>query len=56
MMDATRQMQMAIVRVDIAIVAAWHVLRIAVPVAVALGIVAWTYRRLRQGRRLPWQR
>lgn len=46
MMDATRQMQMAIVRVDMAIVAAWHVVRIIVPVAIALGLVIWACCRL----------
>lgn len=40
-MDTTRQIQVAIVRADMAIVAAWHVIRIVVPVAIALGLVIW---------------
>jgi len=47
-MDTTRQIQVAIVRADMAIVAAWHVIRIAVPVAIALGLVAWACCRLRR--------
>lgn len=46
-MDTTRQIQVAIVRTDMAIVAAWHVIRIAVPVAIALGLVIWACCRLR---------
>ena len=40
-MMETRSVQMAVVRADMTIVAAWHVIRIAVPVAIALGLVIW---------------
>ena len=49
-MDATRLIQAAVVRADIAIVAAWHVLRIALPVLVAVAIFITALRRLRPGR------
>lgn len=44
-MDA-RQIQMAIVRVDMAIVAVWRVARIAIPVAIALGLTSLMYYHL----------
>lgn len=38
MMDVTRRIQAAVVRADMSIIAAWHILRIALPV-VALAIL-----------------
>lgn len=37
----TRQIQMAIVRVDMAIVAVWRVARIVIPVVIAFCLIAW---------------
>jgi len=45
-----KQIQIAVVRVDMALVAAWHILKFALPVA-AVGIIAAAWlRRLRRGR------
>ena len=41
-----RHIQAAVVRADMAILAAGHVIRIAVPVAIALGLVIWACCRL----------
>ena len=49
-MDATRLIQAAVVRLDIAIVAAWRILRIALPVMLAAAVFITVLRRLRPGR------
>lgn len=46
----TKAVQMAVVRADMAIVAARHVVRVAVPVVIVLGFVAWACCMLRRGR------
>lgn len=49
-MSADTLIQSVIVRVDMALVAAWHILKIVLPVA-AVGIIAAAWlRRLRRGR------
>lgn len=49
-MSAETLIQSVIVRVDMALVAAWHILKFALPVA-AVGIIAAAWlRRLRRGR------
>lgn len=45
-----KQIQIAVVRVDMALVAAWHILRIALPVMMVVIIAAACLRRLRRGR------
>lgn len=50
-MSTEKLIQCAVVRVDIVLVAAWHILRIALPVAaVVLMTAAIRWRRLRRGR------
>lgn len=49
-MDMARQIQIAVVKADMAIVAAWHFLRVAIPVAVTLGLLVWIAVRVRHGR------
>ena len=49
-MDTARMIQATIVRVDIAIVAAWRVLRIALPVMVVAATSIAAFLRLRNGR------
>lgn len=49
-MSVETLIQSVIVRVDMALVAAWHILKFALPVA-AVGIIAAAWlRRLRHGR------
>lgn len=49
-MDTTRMIQATIVRVDIAIVAAWHIVRIAIPVMLVAAVAVAAMLRLRNGR------
>lgn len=46
-MSAATMIQAAVVRADMAIVAAGRVARIAIPIAAMAGIAAWALRRLR---------
>ena len=49
MMDVTRRIQAAVVRADMALIAAWRVLRIALPVtALALTLAALILQRRRR--------
>lgn len=45
-----RMIQAAIVRADMALAAAWHILRFALPAAAAVSVVAMGLRRLRRRR------
>lgn len=49
-MSVETLIQIAVVRVDMALVAAWHILRIALPVMAAGTIIITGLRRLRRGR------
>lgn len=49
-MDTARAIQAAVVRVDMVIVAAWHILKFALPVAMVTVAVAAGLNRLRRGR------
>ena len=49
-MSVETLIQSAIVRVDMTLVAAWHILKIALPVALVFIIIAAALRRLRRGR------
>jgi len=48
MMDVTRHIQIAVVRADMLILAAWHILRIALPVVAVAVTVALIIRRRRR--------
>lgn len=49
-MSVETLIQMAVVRVDMALVAAWHILKIALPVTAVGTITVAGLRRLRRGR------
>ena len=49
-MSVETLIQIAVVRVDMALVAAWHILKIALPVAVMGTFAVTGLRRLRRGR------
>ena len=49
-MDVTRQIQIAVVRADMFIMAAWHILIIAMPVMAVAVISFMAMRRLRRRR------
>lgn len=49
-MDDLKLIQIAIVRVDMALVAAWHILKIALRMAIMVAIVVMMIHMLRQGR------
>lgn len=49
-MSVETLIQIAVVRVDMALVAAWHILRIALPVTAAGIFTALGLRTLRRGR------
>ena len=48
MMDVTRRIQAAVVRADMLIVAAWHILRIALPVVAFVLAAALIIQRRRR--------
>ncbi len=47
-MDVTRRIQIAVVRADMLIIAAWHILRIALPVVAFALTVALIFQRRRR--------
>ncbi len=49
-MSVETLIQIAVVRVDMALVAAWHILRIALPVVAVVFTAIFGVRRLRRGR------
>ena len=49
-MSVDTLIQVAVVRVDMALVAAWHILEIALPITAMVIIAGLGLRRLRRGR------